>query len=293
MLCWGPHELVLALPSWVHSPVGRERNSQTTLGYRPSPKEGGNPAWGRGARDGLTLREGFSEGWLSNCCLSQPPFCARSLCSPTLVFCPSSPTEAGDASSSVTAPLIWGTQTISSLRLPCCLLPLFSSTAGEGNSALSPLNPGELLIALHNIDSVKCDMKSIIKGEVSPHPLLSGLASTDSGKKFSHPHVSTGMCQVGDSATYWRPIPELQHPPLFLPPSFPPSHLSFLSPSKELMYLLSPGTELHSRKLGSPGPRSRGSRAQGLMFVAGRGRGCRQRRRRAPRPRVDRRRGWG
>lgn len=28
---------------------------------------------------------------------------------------------------------------------------------------MSPLNPGELLIALHNIDSVKCDMKSIIK----------------------------------------------------------------------------------------------------------------------------------
>lgn len=44
--------------------------------------------------------------------------------------------------------------------------------AGEGNSALSPLNPGELLIALHNIDSVKCDMKSIIKGEapVPPNP---------------------------------------------------------------------------------------------------------------------------
>lgn len=29
---------------------------------------------------------------------------------------------------------------------------------------MSPLNPGELLIALHNIDSSKCDMKSIIKG---------------------------------------------------------------------------------------------------------------------------------
>lgn len=33
---------------------------------------------------------------------------------------------------------------------------------------MSPLNPGELLIALHNIDSVKCDMKSIIKGEALP-----------------------------------------------------------------------------------------------------------------------------
>uniref|UniRef100_A0A2K5K1P4 Symplekin n=1 Tax=Colobus angolensis palliatus TaxID=336983 RepID=A0A2K5K1P4_COLAP len=40
---------------------------------------------------------------------------------------------------------------------------LLGTQHGEGNSALSPLNPGELLIALHNIDSVKCDMKSIIK----------------------------------------------------------------------------------------------------------------------------------
>lgn len=36
--------------------------------------------------------------------------------------------------------------------------------AGDGASTVSPLNPGELLIALHNIDSSKCDMKSIIKG---------------------------------------------------------------------------------------------------------------------------------
>ncbi|XP_069764977.1 symplekin isoform X2 [Narcine bancroftii] len=35
---------------------------------------------------------------------------------------------------------------------------------GEGGSAaISPLTPGDLLIALHNIDSTKCDMKSIIK----------------------------------------------------------------------------------------------------------------------------------
>lgn len=30
---------------------------------------------------------------------------------------------------------------------------------------MSPLTPGDLLIALHNIDSNKCDMKSIIKGQ--------------------------------------------------------------------------------------------------------------------------------
>lgn len=37
-------------------------------------------------------------------------------------------------------------------------------SSGEGSSSVSPLTPGELLIALHNIDSTKCDMKSIIKG---------------------------------------------------------------------------------------------------------------------------------
>uniref|UniRef100_A0A8B9NZ31 Symplekin n=1 Tax=Apteryx owenii TaxID=8824 RepID=A0A8B9NZ31_APTOW len=42
---------------------------------------------------------------------------------------------------------------------------LLGTQHGEGTSAVSPLNPGELLIALHNIDSSKCDMKSIIKGE--------------------------------------------------------------------------------------------------------------------------------
>ncbi|XP_030073168.1 symplekin isoform X3 [Microcaecilia unicolor] len=40
---------------------------------------------------------------------------------------------------------------------------LLGTQHGEGNSSVSPLNPGELLIALHNIDSTKCDMKSIIK----------------------------------------------------------------------------------------------------------------------------------
>ncbi|XP_039584458.1 symplekin [Passer montanus] len=40
---------------------------------------------------------------------------------------------------------------------------LLGTQHGDGASAVSPLNPGELLIALHNIDSSKCDMKSIIK----------------------------------------------------------------------------------------------------------------------------------
>ncbi|XP_078517033.1 symplekin [Lissotriton helveticus] len=40
---------------------------------------------------------------------------------------------------------------------------LLGTQHGDGNSSVSPLNPGELLIALHNIDSTKCDMKSIIK----------------------------------------------------------------------------------------------------------------------------------
>ncbi|KAM9590922.1 LOW QUALITY PROTEIN: symplekin-like [Morphnus guianensis] len=41
-----------------------------------------------------------------------------------------------------------------------CLLGMQHS---DSASAMSPLNPGELLIALHNINSSKCDMKSIIK----------------------------------------------------------------------------------------------------------------------------------
>uniref|UniRef100_A0A8C4MZF0 Symplekin scaffold protein n=1 Tax=Eptatretus burgeri TaxID=7764 RepID=A0A8C4MZF0_EPTBU len=40
---------------------------------------------------------------------------------------------------------------------------LLGTHHGEGGISLSPLTPGELLIALHNIDSAQCDMKSIIK----------------------------------------------------------------------------------------------------------------------------------
>lgn len=40
---------------------------------------------------------------------------------------------------------------------------LLGTQHGEGSSSVSPLTPGDLLIALHNIDSTKCDMKSIIK----------------------------------------------------------------------------------------------------------------------------------
>ncbi|KAJ0006009.1 hypothetical protein NQD34_015903 [Periophthalmus magnuspinnatus] len=40
---------------------------------------------------------------------------------------------------------------------------LLGTQHSEGTSSVSPLTPGDLLIALHNIDSTKCDMKSIIK----------------------------------------------------------------------------------------------------------------------------------
>lgn len=40
---------------------------------------------------------------------------------------------------------------------------LLGTQHNEGTSSVSPLTPGDLLIALHNIDSTKCDMKSIIK----------------------------------------------------------------------------------------------------------------------------------
>uniref|UniRef100_A0A0S7EP76 SYMPK n=2 Tax=Poeciliopsis prolifica TaxID=188132 RepID=A0A0S7EP76_9TELE len=44
---------------------------------------------------------------------------------------------------------------------------LLGTQHSEGSSSVSPLTPGDLLIALHNIDSTKCDMKSIIKGQSS------------------------------------------------------------------------------------------------------------------------------
>ncbi|KAM7380888.1 hypothetical protein PAMP_004158 [Pampus punctatissimus] len=40
---------------------------------------------------------------------------------------------------------------------------LLGTQHSEGSSSVSPLTPGDLLISLHNIDSTKCDMKSIIK----------------------------------------------------------------------------------------------------------------------------------
>lgn len=73
-----------------------------------------------------------------------------------------------------TIPLPWPETQLFAEAPLYCLPFLLPPTVGEGNSALSPLNPGELLIALHNIDSVKCDMKSIIKGEAPlfPHAQL-------------------------------------------------------------------------------------------------------------------------
>ncbi|XP_072300068.1 symplekin-like [Eucyclogobius newberryi] len=40
---------------------------------------------------------------------------------------------------------------------------LLDTQHSEGTLSVSPLTPGDLLIALHNIDSIECDMKSIIK----------------------------------------------------------------------------------------------------------------------------------
>lgn len=58
---------------------------------------------------------------------------------------------------------------------------LLCTLSGEGSSTVSPLTPGELLIALHNIDSTKCDMKSIIKGNCFRLALFSW-TSTQSSK---------------------------------------------------------------------------------------------------------------
>ena len=101
--------------------------------------------------------------------------------------------------------------------------------AGEGNSALSPLNPGELLIALHNIDSAKCDMKSIIKGEVHPppprSPFFSGLAIADLGKNLGLELAPSGISQDGDCAPH-SPVSELRT--ASLTPFHPSSSPSFL-----------------------------------------------------------------
>ena len=43
---------------------------------------------------------------------------------------------------------------------------LLMSHQGDNSAGQSPLTPAELLIALHNIDTAKCDIKSIIKGMV-------------------------------------------------------------------------------------------------------------------------------
>lgn len=103
----------------------------------------------------------------------------------------------------------------------------FCSKASDSVLALSPLNPGELLIALHNIDSVKCDMKSIIKGEAVLRPPFSGLVSA-AGKNLRHPHTPAGVCRVRDYAPL-APVragaPSLASFPLSLPLSVCPSSL--------------------------------------------------------------------
>ncbi len=43
---------------------------------------------------------------------------------------------------------------------------------GQDSAYTSPLTPAELLIALHNIDNTKCDMKTIIRGKLGHNKLL-------------------------------------------------------------------------------------------------------------------------
>lgn len=137
-------------------------------------------------------------------------------------------------------------------------------TAGEGNSALSPLNPGELLIALHNIDSAKCDMKSIIKGEAPrprPAPTPSSVAwpLRTQGRTlgWSRPPLESAK-----SETVPRTAPSQssgRQPRSFHPsssPSFPPT------PSEELMHPLRTSLQ-PSGKMGEPSsPVPRGLRSE-------------------------------
>ncbi|XP_053552838.1 symplekin isoform X2 [Bombina bombina] len=46
---------------------------------------------------------------------------------------------------------------------PIVVKEVFNRLLGDIGPSMSPLTPGDLLVALHNIDSSKCDMKSIIK----------------------------------------------------------------------------------------------------------------------------------
>lgn len=106
---------------------------------------------------------------------------------------------------------------------------LLGTQHGEGNSALSPLNPGELLIALHNIDSVKCDMKSIIKGEALPPspPKWPGCCGpreepqSPTCARWNLP--SWRLCHLQPHLSSGYPPSSLFLPPLLLPPSLPPS----------------------------------------------------------------------
>lgn len=204
-------------------------------------------------------KEASRRRWLSSCCLFGPLF----LCS----LSPPVPLKQRAPHLHSLFPQ-WGTrrslhlgfQTVSSLPLP------HSLPAGEGNSALSPLNPGELLIALHNIDSAKCDMKSIIKGEAPPAPLTwPGLHGPR--KNLSSPCLP-GIHRVGRYATY-SSSSELQHLPCFPPP--PPPLLPSLLLLRKL-HVPRAGTDLSSRKLGSPSLSSPGPRSEAEPSVwVGRG----------------------
>uniref|UniRef100_A0AAY5EW32 Symplekin n=1 Tax=Electrophorus electricus TaxID=8005 RepID=A0AAY5EW32_ELEEL len=107
---------------------------------------------------------------------------------------------------------------------------LLGTQHSEGSSSMSPLTPGELLIALHNIDSTKCDMKSIIKGKECFSVPSSWLT------RWSTFAVSN-VCRPlnGFVADCWgRDVDCLQPPPFFFLPgsilTVPPSYKASSQP---------------------------------------------------------------
>ncbi|NXJ72784.1 SYMPK protein, partial [Rostratula benghalensis] len=74
---------------------------------------------------------------------------------------------------------------------------LLGTQHGDGASAVSPLNPGELLIALHNIDSSKCDMKSIIKGGGQGQPWDTWQSSLGTVPVLTVPILWVTLCPSG------------------------------------------------------------------------------------------------
>lgn len=67
---------------------------------------------------------------------------------------------------------------------------LFLLPVDSGTESSSPISPADLLIALHNIDLSKCDLKTVIKGI----PLQPGAAPPRLSWASFSPSLATNLC---------------------------------------------------------------------------------------------------